>query len=144
MVELELLVIPFFLNETKCWTRYVVDNLCYTKTDSWEYVLNMLNDFHRNIQFIYEVETDPKYSVVDVLLTHDSPNNNINTIVNQKSKNNYIYLNWESFVPDQWVLRTLRTLTKWIMIFVLPRKCCRKSWTILKKYFLSTITILFG
>ena len=87
----------------------------------------MLNDFHRNIQFIYEVETDPRYSVVDVLLTHDSSNNNINTIVNQKSTNNDLYLNWESFVPDQWVLRTLRTLTKWLMIFVLPRKGCKKS-----------------
>ena len=36
---------------------YVDDTLCYIKTDSIDYVLKMLNGFHRSIQFAYEVNT---------------------------------------------------------------------------------------
>ena len=34
MVELEQSVIPTLMDKMKCWTRYVDDTLCYTKTDS--------------------------------------------------------------------------------------------------------------
>ena len=61
----------------------------------------MLNAFDRNIQFRYEVETDPKILLLDVLVIRDS-NNNVNTTVYQKSTNDDIYLNWESFAPDKW------------------------------------------
>ena len=91
MVELERSVIPTLMDKMKCWTRYVDDTLCYIKTDSIDYVLKMLNGFHRNIQFTYEVETDSKISFLDVLVIRDS-SNNINTTVYQKSTNNDIYL----------------------------------------------------
>ena len=73
--------------------------------------LKILNGFHRNIQFTYEVETDSKISFLDVLVIRDS-NNNINTTVYRKSTNNHIYFNWESFAPDKWKWGTLKTLTK--------------------------------
>ena len=101
MVELERSVIPTLMDKMKCWTRYVDDTLCYIKTDSIDYVLKMLNGFHRNIQFTYEVETDSKISFLDVLVIRDS-SNNINTTVYRKSTNNDIYLNWESFAPGKW------------------------------------------
>ena len=49
MVELEQSVIPTLMDKMKCWTRYVDDTLCYIKTDSIDYILKMLNSFHRNI-----------------------------------------------------------------------------------------------
>ena len=58
MVELERSVIPSLMEKMKCWTRYVDDTLGYLKTDSIDYVLKMLNVFHRNIQLTYEVEAD--------------------------------------------------------------------------------------
>ena len=101
MVELERSVIPTLMDNIKCWTRYVDDTLCYKKKDSIHYVLKMLNGFHRNIQFTYEVETDLKISFLDVLVIRDS-SNKINTAVYQKSPNNDIYLNCESFAPEKW------------------------------------------
>ena len=111
MVELERSAIPFLMDQMKCWTRYVDDTLCYIKTDSIDYVLKMLNGFHRNIQFTYEVETDSKISFLDVLVIRDS-SNNINTTVYRKSNNNDIYLNWVFFAPSKWKWGTLKTLTK--------------------------------
>ena len=83
LVELDRSVIPTLTDKMKCWTRYVDDTLCYIKTDSIDYVLKMLNGFHRNIQFTYEFETDSKISFLDVLIIRDS-SNNINTTVYQK------------------------------------------------------------
>ena len=85
----------------KCWTSYVDDNFCHMKKGSTDYVLKVLNGFHRNVQFTNKVETDSKISFLDVLVIRDS-NNNINTTVYRKSTNNDIYLNWESFAPDKW------------------------------------------
>ena len=93
MVEWERSVIPTLMDKMKCWTRYVDDTLCYIKTDSIDYVLKILNGFHRNIQFTHEVEIDSKNPILDVLVIRDS-NNNINTTVYRKSTNNDIYLNW--------------------------------------------------
>ena len=65
MVELEQSLIPTLIDKMKCWTRYVDDTLCYIKTDSINYVLKMLNRFHRNILFTYEVKTDSETSFLD-------------------------------------------------------------------------------
>ena len=77
---MERSVIPTLIDNMKCWTRYVDDTPCCIKTDSIEYVLKMLNGFHKNIQFTYEVETDSKISFLDVFVIPDS-NNNINTTI---------------------------------------------------------------
>ena len=122
----------------KCWTRYVDDTLCYIKTDSIDYVLKMLNGFHRNIQFTYDVETDSKISYLDALVISDS-SNNINTTVYRKSTNNDIYLNWESFAPGKWKWGTLKTLTKRAYDV-----CSNQELLKLKKYFVPIITTLIG
>ena len=75
MVELERSVIPTLMDKMKCWTRYADGTLCYVKTDSINYILKVLNGFHRNIQFPYEVETNSKIFFLDVLVTRDSSNN---------------------------------------------------------------------
>ena len=71
MVELERSVIPTLMDKMKCWTRSVDDTLCYVKTDSIDYVLKVLNGFHRNIQLTYEVKTDSKIYFLDVLVIRD-------------------------------------------------------------------------
>ena len=80
IIELERLVIPTVIDKMKCWTRYFHDVLRYIKTDSIDYVLKMLNGFHRDIQFTHEVEAGSKISFLDVFVIRDS-NNNINTTV---------------------------------------------------------------
>ena len=112
MVELERSVIPTLIDKMKCWTRYVDDTLCYIKTDSINNVLKMLNRFHRNILFTYEVETDSEISFLDFFLLICDSSNNINTTLYRKSTNNDICLNWESVAPDKWKQGTLKTLTK--------------------------------
>ena len=72
------------MDKMKCWTRYVDDALYYIKTDSLDYVLKTLNGFHKNIQFIYEVEANSQISFLDALVILDS-SNNINMTVYQKS-----------------------------------------------------------
>ena len=143
MVELERSVIPTLMDKMKCWTGYVDDTLCYIKTDSTDYVLKMLNGFHRNIQFTYEVEIDSKISFLDVLVILDS-NNNINTTVYRKSTNNDNYLNWESFAPDTWKCGTLKALPKRAYDVCFNQELLQKELTILKKHFVSIITTLIG
>ena len=99
------------MDKMKCWTRYVNDVLCFIKTDSMDYVLKLLNGFHRNIQFTYKVETHSQNSFLDILVIRDS-SNNINMTVHQKSTNKDIYLNQESFPPGKGKWGTLETFTK--------------------------------
>ena len=80
MVESERSVIPTLMDKMKCWTRYADGTLCYVKTDSINYILKVLNGFHRNIQFPHEVETDSKISFLDVLVTRDSSNDKHDSI----------------------------------------------------------------
>ena len=143
MVELERSVIPTLMEKMKCWTRYVDDTLCYTKADSIDYVLKMLNGFHRNIQFTYEVEIDSKISFLDVLVMRDS-NNNINTTVYRKSTNNDIYLNWESFAPNKWKWGTLKTLTKRAYHVCSSQELLQKELNYIEKVFASIISTLVG
>ena len=134
MVELERSVIPTLMDKMKCWTRYVDDTLCYIKTDSIDYVLKMLNGFHRNIQFTYEVETDSKISFLDVLVIRDS-SNNINTTVYRKSTNNDIYLNWEPFAAGKWKWGTLKTLTKRAYDVCFNQELLQKELNYIEKVF---------
>ena len=131
------------MEKMKCWTRYVDDTLCYTKADSIDYVLKMLNGFHRNIQFTYEVEIDSKISFLDVLVMRDS-NNNINTTVYRKSTNNDIYLNWESFAPNKWKWGALKTLTKRAYHVCSSQELLQKELNYIEKVFASIISTLVG
>ena len=94
----------------------------------------MLNGFHRNIQFTYEVERDPKIFFLDVLVIRDS-SNNISTTVYRKSTNNDIYLNWESFAPGKWKWATLKTLTKRAYVVCSNQELLQKGLNYIEKVF---------
>ena len=141
LVELDRSVIPTLTDKMKCWTRYVDDTLCYIKTDSIDYVLKMLNGFHRNIQFTYEFETDSKISFLNVLLIRDS-SNNINPTVYQKSTNNDIYFIWESFAPGKWKWGTLKTIIKRAYDVSSSQELLQKELTCTGKVFRANINYL--
>ena len=96
MIELEKSLIPN-LSKIKFWRRYVDDTICFVKIGSIEYIRSVLNSFHINIQFTYEVESNTKFSFLDVLLKRNDKN--ITTTVYRKESNSDVYLHWDSFTP---------------------------------------------
>ena len=59
-----------------------------------------LNNFHKNIKFTFEEETDIKIPFLDALLVRN--NHYIVTTVYRKKINTDIYLNWKSFGLNSW------------------------------------------
>ena len=56
------------LNESMTlWRRFIDDTITFVKNDSI-YVLDQLNNFHKRIQFTYEIEHNNKLPFLDVLL----------------------------------------------------------------------------
>ena len=70
----------------------------------------MLNSFHKNIQFTYEVESNAKLPFLDMLLMRN--HNDITTTVYRKDSNSDVYLHWDSFTPITWKRRTPKTLVE--------------------------------
>ena len=90
------------------WRRYVDDTFVFVNKGYIEHGLARLNSFHKNIQFIYEIENQSKLPFLDILLIRRE--NGIETPVYRKSTNNDRYLNWGSFAPVTWKTGTLKTL----------------------------------
>ena len=84
------------------------DTIAYVKPDAIDYVLSILNSFHKNISFTYEQEINGKISFLHILILRNG--NSFETTVHCKSTHNDIYLHWESFTPNTWKRGTLRTL----------------------------------
>ena len=105
MVRLERTLMPELEKFMKPWKRYVDDTITYIKPDFITNVIDILNKFHQNIKFTYEVEHNGKISFLDVLLM--SCNGKLETTVFRKETNNDIYLHWRSFAPMTWKKGTL-------------------------------------
>lgn len=110
MVHLERTLMPKLEKFIKPWKRYVDDTITYIKPGSINVVINILNNFHQNIKFTYELEKDGKISFLDVLLSRFD--DKIETTVFRKETNNDIYLHWKSFAPITWKRGTLKTLIR--------------------------------
>ena len=67
-----------------------------------DHVLTILNIFHKNIQFTYELEINYKISFSDVLLIRK--NDTLEATIYRKSINN---LKWDSFAPKNWKLNII-------------------------------------
>ena len=50
MVELETSLVPKLEDRVKKWRRFVDDTFMYIKNGSVEYILLVLNSFHKNIK----------------------------------------------------------------------------------------------
>ena len=85
----------------KCSVRYI-------KPSSIDYVLYVLNSFHKNIKFSFEKEQDNKISFLDDLILRNG--SSIDTTVYRKFTHNDIYLHWNSFSPNCGKVGTLKTV----------------------------------
>ena len=108
MVELERNIIPTLSNYLSLWKRYVYDNICFIKLSFIDKVLKALSNYHENIEFTIQIETENKFSFLDVLLIRK--NSLISTKVYRGNTNTDIYINWKSFAPNNWKWGTLKTL----------------------------------
>ena len=74
---------------------------------SIEHVLSILNSFHQNIEFTYELEQNGTVNFLDVMLIRT--NDTLQTTIYRKSTHNGVYLHWNSFAPRTWKCGTLWT-----------------------------------
>ena len=108
MVELERTLLPRLIEYMTLWKQYVDDTIATIKLTSIDHVLKILNTFHKNIKFTYELEINNKISFLDVLLIRK--NDTLETTIYRKSTNNGVYLHWNSFAPKNWKRSTLRSI----------------------------------
>ena len=108
MVELERTLLPRLTEYMTPWKRYVDDTIATIKLTSIDHVLMILNTFHKNIKFTYELEINKKISFLDVLLIRK--NDTLETAIYRNSTNNGVYLDWDSFAPKYWKRSTLRSI----------------------------------
>ena len=116
MVELEKPLIANLMEHMSPWKRYVDDTITVIKLSSIEHVLSILNSFHQNIEFTYELEQNGTINFLDVMLIRT--NDTLQTTIYRKSNHNGIYLHWNSFAPKSWKRGTLLT------IFIRDCKIC--------------------
>ena len=109
MVELEKSLIPNLMEHMSPWKRYVDDTIAVIKLSSIEHVLSILNSFHQNIEFTYELEQNGKINFLDVMLIRT--NDTLQTTIYRKSTHNGVYLHWNSFAPRTWKCGTLWTIS---------------------------------
>ena len=70
--------------------------------------MSLLNSFHQNIEFTYELEQNGKINFLDVILIRT--NGTMETTLYRKSIHNGVYLHWNSFAPRTWKRGILRTI----------------------------------
>ena len=90
MVELETTLVPKLENHVQKWRRFVDDTFVYVKIGSVEFVLSVLNSFHKNIKFTYEEEQNNTLPFLDALFIRDGEK--LNTAVYRKDAHNDLYL----------------------------------------------------
>ena len=57
------------------WKRYVDDTISIIKEISVARLLKVLNNFHKNIEFTYEMEENGKIAFLDVLIIRNNNKN---------------------------------------------------------------------
>ena len=66
MVELEKKVIPTISDKVSLWYRYVDDTFTFVKKGEVDNVLRILDNFHNNIKFTFEKQTNDAIAFLDV------------------------------------------------------------------------------
>ena len=139
MIELERSLIPN-LQKIKFWRHYVDDTICFVKIGAIEYIRSVLNSFHKNIQFTYEVEKNAKLPFLDMLLMRN--HNDITTAVYQKESNSVgysvFYLHWDSFTPISRKRGTLKALVERTYLICATPSLFEKELTHIRTVFRNT------
>ena len=142
MVDLEKSLIPNLMEHMYPWKRYVDDTIAVIKLSSIEHVLSILNSFHQNIEFTYELEQNGKINFLDVMLIRT--NDTLQTTIYRKSTHNGVYLHWNSFAPRTWKRGTLRTILIQAYKICSTEELLQNNWNKLKKNSLTYMAIQNG
>ena len=90
--------------------RYVDDTFRFVKEESITFVLEQLNSYHPNLEFIEESESEGTLLFLDELLNRKS--SKFETTVYRKKTNIDIHLNWFSHAPNIWKIGTINMFLK--------------------------------
>ena len=63
-------------------------------------MLHFINSFRSNIKFTIEIEKENKIAFLDILLICNK--DLVNTTVYRKKTDTDIYINWQTFPPNNW------------------------------------------
>ena len=135
IVELENSIAPKLNSNLHFWKRCVDDTLTILKEGSINRVLQLLNFFHPNIQFTFEIESSGRISFLDILIIRKK--SKIETTVYRKSTDTGIYLNWFSFAPNTWKRGTLKNLVHRAYNICSTEYLLKKELLHLEKIFIS-------
>ena len=108
MVHLERTFIPKLTEHMNTWKKYADDTISIIKETSISCVLTVLNNFHKNVDFTYEMEENGKIEFLDVLIIRH--NDTLKTTVYRKKTHNGVYLHWKSFASPTWNRSKLRSI----------------------------------
>ena len=93
-----------------------------------------MNNFHKDIKFTYETESDSTISFLDVNVTRRS-DGTFDTAVYRKKTDNSIYINWDAFATRQWKIGTLKGLFRRAFLICSTKEALEKEIKFLKDVF---------
>ena len=134
MVELEKKVIPTISDKVALWYRYVDDTFTFVKKGEIDNVLRVLDNFHGNIKFTFEKQTNDSIAFLDVKVIRKA-DGSFDTDIHRKKTDTNVYLNWKSFAPKAWKVGTLKGLIRRAFIICSTEEYKRKEVTFLKNVF---------
>ena len=137
MVELENNLIPQLGDKVTFWKRYVDDTIAFVKIGEVDNVLAVLNNYHPNINFTFEIESNCSIPFLDVNILRIS-DGTFQTSVFRKETNTDIYMHWLSFAPNVWKVGTLRSLIKRAYINSSNTSILKVELSHLKKVFIES------
>ena len=85
MVHLDSILTPKSTENMNPWKRCIDGTISVIKETSIVHALTVLNNFHKNIEFTYEMEENGKIAFLDVLITRN--NNTLKTTGYRKAHN---------------------------------------------------------
>ena len=85
MVHLDNILTPKSTENMNPWKRCIDGTISVIKETSIVHALTVLNNFHKNIEFTYEMEENGKIAFLDVLITRN--NNTLKTTGYRKAHN---------------------------------------------------------
>ena len=98
MVQLEETIVPNLEEDMPLWIRYVDDTFTFIKHTKVEMIKSILDGFHKDIEFTYEIEEENSISFLDVRVIRED--GNLITEVFRK-KNGYQHVFKLGFVFSQ-------------------------------------------
>ena len=92
-------------NIIKFYTRYVDDTLVVIKPEHIKHVHDLLNTYHKNLQFTVDTFEDDSVHFLDLLILDD-----LNIDIYRKSTFTGNYINYDSYVPWYYKISWIKSI----------------------------------